>query len=164
MKLSPNSEEKISHILAELRGKRWLSRGLSKSYGSLIPSIDRDGRDKLSRSRKLSLERQSIDIFQSTARYFATPDEALVLKDEFISLFVLRHYGVPTRLLDWSLSPYVAAYFAACDHPKPKGCGIGGGWNPDSRLNIPNSKYYDGMGRERGGSGFRLNIPDSSPP
>jgi hypothetical protein len=24
-----------------------------------------------------------------------------------------QHYGVPTRMLDWSLDPYVAAYFAA---------------------------------------------------
>ena len=29
---------------------------------------------------------------------------------------VLRHYSVRTRLLDWSLSPYVAAFFAVHDH------------------------------------------------
>jgi FRG domain len=115
------SEAEITHVLTELRGKRWLSRGLSKSYGGLVPSIDRDGRDKLSRQEKLSLERQSIDIFQSTARYFATAAEALALKDDFTALIVLRHYGVPTRLLDWSWSPYVAAYFAASGHDKENG-------------------------------------------
>jgi hypothetical protein len=36
--------------------------------------------------------------------------------DEMLSALALaQHYGVPTRLLDWSRHPYVAAYFAAAD-------------------------------------------------
>ena len=30
-------------------------------------------------------------------------------------LVISRHYGLPSRLLDWSESVWVAAYFAACD-------------------------------------------------
>jgi hypothetical protein len=115
------SEDQAFQVLTELRGERWLSRGLSKSYGGLVPSIDRGGRDKMSRRSKLGLERQSIDIFQSTARFFATQAEELALRNDFIALCVLRHYAVPTRLLDWSMSPYVAAYFAVCDHDPEDG-------------------------------------------
>jgi FRG domain len=109
------SEPEVIQVLTELQGKRWLSRGQAENYGSLTPSIDRGGRGTLPRSEKLRLERQSIDIFRSTARFFADEGERGALQSDIGALMVLRHYGVPTRLLDWSQSPFVAAYFAVCE-------------------------------------------------
>lgn len=37
--------------------------------------------------------------------------------DDIVALMVMRHYGVPTRLLDWSQSPFVAAFFACGEKP-----------------------------------------------
>jgi hypothetical protein len=36
-------------------------------------------------------------------------------------LFMMQHYGVPTRLLDWTENILVAAYFAVCENNKENG-------------------------------------------
>jgi len=108
------SLSEVDDVLTELRGKRWLFRGHSKQHRNLVPSIDRELQNKPT-LQKLACERRSIDLFRSTARFFADSGEQEALQNDLTALMVLRHYGVPTRLLDWSLSPFVAAYFAVSD-------------------------------------------------
>lgn len=108
-----NDEAKVRSVLVELQGKNWLCRGQGRPFNSLVPAIDRGPLGGLSRKEKLERERQSIDIFQETARFFVHPGERGATSDENLALMVLRHYVIPTRLLDWTSSPYIAAYFAS---------------------------------------------------
>jgi hypothetical protein len=116
-----SSVDDVLATLIELRGKNWLCRGQAKSDHSLVPTIDRAGLAGRPRPEKLALERSSIDAFRSIARYFADEGEREALVVDTITLMVLRHYGVTTRLLDWTASPFIAAYFAARKHDTASG-------------------------------------------
>jgi hypothetical protein len=107
-------------VLTTLPRGGWLYRGQSKDYGSLVPSIDRPPVAKLARREKLLLERRSIETLRSCVDSFA-PGEEMARHDDPVALMVLRHHGVPTRLLDWSGSPYVATYFAVAAHDASRG-------------------------------------------
>jgi len=43
-------------------------------------------------------------------------------KDNLTLLSIMQHHSCPTRLVDWSLSPYIGLYFAVSDYFTEEGC------------------------------------------
>jgi hypothetical protein len=50
-------------------------------------------------------------------RQRSIPFHSRNLQDDWDTLFFMQHYGVPTRLLDWTENPFVALYFAVMSAP-----------------------------------------------
>lgn len=60
----------------------------------------------------IKLERLMLEDFARQNFLHASALHAPAEADDFRSLFFMQHYGVPTRLLDWTNNPLIALYFA----------------------------------------------------
>lgn len=58
-----------------------------------------------------ALEREMLEEFRNSAA------PSVDTKDELTVLFAAQHFGLPTRLLDWTTNPLVALYFAVASQP-----------------------------------------------
>lgn len=101
-------------------------RGQADSDWLLQTSLDRILDARTDYVSRLAEERAIVEKFRvRTDQYLGRIERQYVsgsrANDTISALAVLQHYHTPTRLLDWTHSPWVALYFAAIDHADKPG-------------------------------------------
>lgn len=111
VELNPNSLsdyiDQVEGLHKRIKGPLWF-RGCSQSSHALLPSLYRKRQREIGPSDLAQLE----DLIFSRFRERSIPYHIRPLTDDFESLFIMQHYGVPTRLLDWSENPLAGLFFA----------------------------------------------------
>ena len=91
-------------------------RGQSDAAWKLTTRIQREFAPDTSEATAYAIEKELLKAFQLRAHVYLR-DVDLPSQDDIFSWWsLMQHYGVPTRALDWTESPFVAAYFAVRDH------------------------------------------------
>jgi hypothetical protein len=106
----------LERFLTSLDGgmDRWCFRGHHRPEWPLVSSLDR----MVSRGRR-DAEALLIREFQRSAQHFL---RSVPMKDDVLEwLALMQHHGTPTRLLDFTLSPYIGLYFALEHFPIDSG-------------------------------------------
>ncbi|MFB3826951.1 MAG: FRG domain-containing protein [Bryobacteraceae bacterium] len=103
--------------------RRWAFRGQSQSYGTLVPSFQRIFGKRRPVGAAEIIERDLIKTFRQhyaglQGRTSDMPAPGSIAEGYNLRcLSVMQHYGVPTRLLDWTSDFWTAVYFACASDP-----------------------------------------------
>ncbi|WP_026632988.1 FRG domain-containing protein [Dyadobacter alkalitolerans] len=99
-------------------------RGAGRADYSLTPSLYRH--PTLTNSSQL-IERESEILERFKQRSFPYLNRAslgMASGDYWDYFFIMQHFGVPTRLLDWSENPFISLYFALNSTKKNAATGV----------------------------------------
>ncbi len=98
--------ETVASFRAGRDGQLWF-RGMANKAYKLSPSLFRCSKYKNTDSVN-SVEKKIYEEF-----YFRYSSySGFLSRDSWDLIFLMQHYGVPTRLLDWTESPLIALFFA----------------------------------------------------
>lgn len=107
--LTVNSWAQFDDLARDLDG--WAFRGHKEASWELFSSLSRHLRDFVpGRSVWQEREARAVRIFRRKAHNYL--EDLRTLDDDLRCLALMQHHGAPTRLLDFTKSPYVAAFFA----------------------------------------------------
>ncbi|HEY1913686.1 MAG TPA: FRG domain-containing protein [Vicinamibacterales bacterium] len=98
-------------------------RGEANSGWTLTPTLLRVGA-ALTPASLLNAEKEAMSVFMAQAHLHLSLGELPPKGEtefEFEWWSLMQHFGAPTRLLDWTASAHVAAYFAVEQLPKTDG-------------------------------------------
>lgn len=91
-------------------GNNYIYRGHADSRWTLQSTLERTAGHHFSDAFVEKWEQYSLSVFMAKFHIYDTQNEGPGTKLGWLS--IMQHYGVPTRLLDFTTSPYIALYFA----------------------------------------------------
>src|SRR6202034_1120518 len=105
------SWEAFLKIITDSPYSNWAFRGHRKEQWPLASALSRYFRSfRLDRRSWPQQEDRILRVFKRKAHQFLAQPPAT--DDDFQWLALMQHHGAPTRLLDFTWSPYVAAFFS----------------------------------------------------
>lgn len=117
-----NDASKLMTFLGtdQFRQGGWIFRGQADATWSLQPSLERFAAEL--RDLPSAVESYIDAEFRRHAHHFASDTPGT--QDMLGWLALMRHHGAPSRLLDFTKSPYVGAFFATVDAARDKSAAI----------------------------------------